>query len=172
MSSNFKQIAPVEIQGNVFKLLGSDWMLISAGDIKSFNMMNASWGGMGVLWQKNICICFIRPPRYTFGFVNKADYFTLSFFEEKYREAMRFCGTHSGKDVDKVKATGLTPMSTPHGSVSFEEASLIMECRKLYFHDIQPERFLVPEIEEHYPEKDYHRMFIGEAVSCLVKKGA
>ena len=104
-------IEPNMIDRNVFQLIGSDWMLITAGTPESYNTMTASWGGMGVLWGKNVCFCFIRPTRHTYQFIEKADVFSLSFFEERYRGALEICGTKSGRDIDKAAATGLIPVA-------------------------------------------------------------
>ncbi|MEN6370836.1 MAG: flavin reductase family protein [Armatimonadota bacterium] len=166
-----KKIKPEELKDNVFKLIGSDWMLITAGTPNSYNTMTASWGGFGVLWNKDVCFCVIRPTRYTREFVEKAGNFTLSFFDEKYRDALSFCGANSGKDVDKAAETGLTPAagSTP-GTTCFAEARLVIECEKLYFQDIDPKNFIDPSIEKNYPEKDYHRMYIGEIIECRVSE--
>lgn len=166
MNDELKGISVLQIKDNTFKLVGNDWMLITAGKAGEFNTMTASWGGLGILWGKNVCFTFIRPTRYTYGFMEKEEHFTLSFFEEKYRDALNFCGSKSGRDVDKAKATGLTPMETT-GSVYFKEARLVLVCKKLYFQDINPTNFLVPEIEKNYTEKDYHRMYIGEITECL-----
>ena len=83
--SDFKQIDPHQIDENAIKLIGSDWMLITAGSIDSYNMMTASWGSLGVLWNKNVATCFIRPHRHTFEFIEKADNYTLTFFDEDKR---------------------------------------------------------------------------------------
>jgi flavin reductase (DIM6/NTAB) family NADH-FMN oxidoreductase RutF len=170
MSDNFKKISPEELPDNPFKLVGSDWMLITAGTPESFNTMTASWGGMGVIWNRNVCFCVIRPTRYTYQFMEKADSFTLSFFEERYRSALELCGSKSGRDIDKAAAAGLTPIagSIP-GITTFAEARMVFECRKLYFHDLDPTHFLDQKIEDNYPQKDYHRMYIGEIVNCLVR---
>lgn len=168
--SEFVKIAPEDLRDNVFKLIGSDWMLITAGDEESFNTMTASWGGMGVLWNKNICICFIRPTRYTHKFMERTKYFTLTFFEEKYRDVLKFCGTHSGRDVDKVQRTGLTTETGPMGAVYFKEARLVIECIKIYFQDLIPKNFLSIDIDEHYEKSDYHRMYIGEINRVLIKE--
>ncbi len=167
MQQVLSEIKPQQISDNVFKLIGSDWMLITAGTPEHFNMMTASWGGMGILWGKEICWCVIRPHRYTYQFMETAERFTLSFFEERYREALNVCGTKSGRDVDKVAVSGLTPAQTESGAVYFAEARLVIECKKIYFHDIDPRHFLDPEIDNNYPKKDYHRMYIGEIVRCL-----
>lgn len=169
MPDTFKQIEPTRIPDNVFRLIADDWMLVTAGNIRSFNTMTASWGAFGELWHKKVCLCFVRPTRHTYGFMEKADTFTLSFFDEKYRDVLKYCGTKSGRDVDKIAATGLTPLASDIGSVYFSEARLAIECRKLYIHDLDPARFLDPSIEKEYPQKDYHRLYLGEVVKVLTR---
>jgi flavin reductase (DIM6/NTAB) family NADH-FMN oxidoreductase RutF len=166
---NFHEMKPESLTDNPFKLIGTDWMLVSAGTAKSFNTMTASWGGLGVLWERKVCFCFIRPTRYTYEFIERSDVFTLSFFEEPYRKALQFCGSHSGRDTDKLKGAGLT--LHPEGDfVTFAEARLVLVCRKLYFQDIEPGHFLDPKIESMYPKKDYHRMYVGDLVKCLIRE--
>jgi flavin reductase (DIM6/NTAB) family NADH-FMN oxidoreductase RutF len=167
MDKSLIEIKPELITDNTFKLIGSDWMLITAGTPASFNTMTASWGGFGFLWGKNICFCVIRPGRYTFDFIEKADMFTLSFFDDKYRNALQFCGSHSGRDVDKAAMTGLSPVESDKGTVYFNEAGMVLDCRKLYFQDIDPRNFIDSSLDKNYPKKDYHRMYIGEIVKCL-----
>lgn len=169
MKSEFKTIDVTKLDESAFRLMGSDWMLITAGNPQSFNTMTASWGGLGVIWNKNVCYCVIRPQRYTYQFVEKSDCFTLSFFGEEYRDALNFCGSNSGRDVDKVAKTGLTPVAADSGTVYFKEARIVLECRKIYYQDLNPDNFLVPEIHECYSDGDYHRMYIGEVLSCLVR---
>ena len=162
-------IKPEELNDNIFKLIGSDWMLITSGDKDAFNTMTASWGSMGVLWHKQVCFIFVRPQRYTYEFIEKNDLFTLSFFTEKYRKALNLCGSKSGRDIDKVVETGLTPEVSKNGSVYFSEARLIVECKKLYFQDLKPENFIDPQIEKNYKGDDYHRLYIGEIITCIMK---
>lgn len=169
MSSEFKEIEPGLITDNAFKVIGADWMLITAGTPQDFNTMTANWGGLGYLWNKNVCFCFIRPQRHTYSFVEKADTFTLSFFDEKHRDILNFCGSRSGRDVNKVKETGLVPVHSSSGGIYFEQARLILECRKIYFQDIVGKNFLDQKIQTFYPTKDYHRMYIGEVVRCFVR---
>ncbi|MDH3892819.1 MAG: flavin reductase family protein [candidate division Zixibacteria bacterium] len=170
MNKEFQPIKVSEIKDNVFKLIGEDWMLVTAGSLDSFNTMTASWGGMGVLWNKNICWCVIRPQRYTYQFAEKADRFTLSFFDPQYRDALKFCGTKSGRDVDKMTATGLTPVASETGAVYYQQARLVLECRKDYIHDLDPANFLYPYIKHEYPGADYHRLYLGEVVNCLKRE--
>ena len=165
--STFTEHRPEDIKDNPFKLIGGDWMLITAGDLKSFNTMTASWGGLGVLWDKNVAFCFVRPTRHTYGFMNQNETFTLSFFDERYRSVLTYCGSHTGKHVDKVKKCGITPVAGSVDDVYFAEARLVLECRKIYFADINPSAFLAQTLTDVYPEKDYHRMFIGEIEHVL-----
>ncbi|MBN1824369.1 MAG: flavin reductase family protein [Endomicrobiales bacterium] len=170
MTNGLGRIPAEKVADNVFKLIDSDWMLITAGDIGSFNMMTASWGGLGVLWSKHVAFCFVRPTRHTYSFMEKNSVFTLSFFEEKYRDALNLCGTKSGRDIDKAKAAKLTPAKSPSGSVCFAEARMVIECKKIYFSDIDPKNFIDKSIDVNYPKKDYHRMYVGEITNCLIKK--
>ena len=170
MEQLFKKIRTEEIQDNVFKLIGKDWMLVTSGTPDNYNMMTASWGAAGVLWRKPIAITFVRPQRHTFGFLEKQPFFTLSFFPEEQRELLNICGTTSGRDLNKMNIDGLNAVETPSGSVAFEEARLVLECRKIYFDDIKPEFFQVFDIEKIYPAKDYHRFYIGEIIQAWEKK--
>lgn len=165
---DFKTTDLHKIDENTFKLIGSDWMLITSGNLQSYNTMTASWGGLGVLWNKPVSYIFIRPTRYTYEFVEKNSTYTLSFFSEKYRKALTLCGSKSGRDIDKAKAAGITPEETGNGTVFFTEARLILECRKLYFQDINPSHFLDSSINKLY-DNDYHRMYIGE-ITGISKK--
>jgi len=167
---SFKKFEVTEIKDNPFKLIGRDWMLITAGNIEKFNTMTASWGALGVLWNKNTSTVYVRPTRYTYKFLENNDYYTLSFFPEKYRSALNFCGANSGKDINKVKKTGLCPLKGEFG-VYFNEARLVFECKKLFYSELAPERLIDKSLDEaNYPNKDYHRMYIGEILNCLVKE--
>jgi len=161
------KIEPQDINQNPFTLIDDDWFLLTAGTLDAFNTMTASWGGMGILWNKPVVFCFVRPHRYTYKFMESNEFFTMSFFDESYRAAMNLCGKVSGRQTDKMKATGLKPIESPKGSIFYEQSKLMLECRKLYFSDIIPENFLVQGIHANYPKKDYHRMYIGEIMSCF-----
>lgn len=167
---NLQKIDPGSINENAINLIGKKWMLITAGNLDSYNTMTASWGGLGVLWNKPVVFIFIRPQRYTFEFAESNKFFTCSFFSNKYRKALNFCGSHSGRDVDKAKETGLTPFVTEAGSVAFKEATLILECKKIYFQDLNPDGFLSPDIIKNYPSKDFHRLYIGEIIYSGIRE--
>jgi flavin reductase (DIM6/NTAB) family NADH-FMN oxidoreductase RutF len=163
-----------EFPGSPFARIGDEWLLITAGNVASdksnWNTMTASWGSLGVLWGKNVAFVFIRPQRHTVGFANANPLFTMSFFDKSYRKALAFCGDKSGRDFDKAAETGLTPVEFKDGTISFKEAKEAITCRKIYTHDFDPAKFLDPSIgADCYPNKDYHRMFIGEIAAYRVK---
>ncbi|MFQ5681623.1 MAG: flavin reductase [Candidatus Omnitrophota bacterium] len=166
--TSFKQIKPEAITDNPFKLVGADWMLITAGTIDKYNMMTASWGGFGVLWHQNVCFCVIRPQRYTYEFMEKGEYFSLCFFREKYRHILEFCGSNSGRDVNKTEKAGLTPIEGEFGAVYFQQAKMVIIARKIYHQQIDPANFVDPQIENNYPNKDYHRMYVGKVIRVLL----
>lgn len=165
-----RKIDPKEIKTNAIKLIEEQWMLITAGTIDNFNTMTANWGALGELWYKHVAFVFVRPQRYTYQFTESNDMMTLSFFGEEYREALQFCGKNSGRDTDKVAETGLTPMQTENGSVAFEEAELVLECRKLYVDKFNPESFVDKAVVERcYKRNDYHRVYVVEIINAWVK---
>mgnify|MGYP002578691340 FL=1 len=127
-----KPIAVSQLSDNFFETISKEWMLVTAGNKDAFNTMTANWGGIGFLWNKPVVYVFIRPERYTFGFMEKSDYFTLSFLGEENKSIHKICGSKSGREVDKIKETGLKPMITDKGNVLFEQGRLSLECRKLY----------------------------------------
>ena len=167
----FKQVSIERINISAPKLIGKDWMLITAGrDTSAFNTMTASWGTLGFLWEKNVAIVFIRPQRYTKEFVDANEILTLSFYDERYRDALKICGTKSGRNTNKVQEAGLTPISTPAGSVAFAEANMILECRKLYAAPFDSAAFIDTTIVgKMYPNQDFHTVYVGEIINAYIK---
>lgn len=166
--AKFIEIDPSEIKGNVFDRIGKQWMLITAGKPEKFNTMTASWGGLGVLWNADVSFAFVRPTRYTFEFLEQEKYYSLSFLGMGERRALQICGSKSGRDVDKVKEAGLTPVFDAPAPY-FEQAELSLVCRKLYTQDLDPSRFLDPALESNYQSRDYHRMYVGEITKVLLR---
>ena len=164
---SFTEIKPTEIQDNPIQLIGKEWMLVTAGSPDNFNTMTASWGSIGELWFKPVCFCFLRPQRYTYEFMEKNDVFTLSFFDQKYKPQLNFFGSRSGRETDKVAECGFTARPADNGSVFFDEARLVLECRKLYFQDMEPANFLDESLIKNYPKDDFHRMYVGEITRAL-----
>ena len=167
---SFKKTEISELKFNPFDLIGKKWMLITGGNKEKFNTMTASWGQMGVLWNKNVATCYIRSNRYTYDFVENGEMFTLSFFGEEHRKALQICGTKSGRDCDKVKETGLTPIEID-SCMAFDEAEMVIVCKKLHSQEISTENFCVPELaEQFYGSDPKHTQYIAEIVSVYVKE--
>ena len=167
---NFVKKEIGELSGNPFNQIGKDWFLITAGTEESYNTMTASWGFMGVMWGAPSFICAVRTNRHTFSFMEENDVYTLCFFDEKYRPALQFCGTKSGRDYDKAKETGLTPFVID-GAIAFEEASRIIVCRKRYAEMMKQEAFTSAETyDKWYSSDPLHKQYIGEIISVYEKE--
>ncbi len=168
-----REIQTVELRENIFKMISKDWFLITAGDADHYNTMTASWGGVGFLWNKPVAFVFIRPERYTHEIVEARDSMTLSFLGDKYRDALKHLGSTSGRDGDKIAATGLTPYFTEGGNPAFTEAYAVIEGRKLYKTPMQPEAFLDPELLQLWYGKKggLHDVYVIEIEKLWVEEG-
>ena len=173
-----KEISVQELKLNPMTLIGQEWMLITAGNEENgYNTMTAAWGHLGSIWhmpgQKDpmaTAVAYVRPQRYTKEFVDREDLFTLTFFDENWKKQLGYLGSVSGRDEDKIKKAGLTPVFED-GTVWFEEAKLVLVCRKLYQQELCPEGFTDQEVlEKNYPKRDMHTMYIGEIQKVLVKE--
>ena len=123
---SFKEISVKELKENFVNIIGDEWMLVSAGNENGYNMMTASWGGLGVMWNEPVAVTVIRPQRYTKEFVDDNDVFTLSFYGDE-KNIHKVCGSKSGRDTDKTAQTGLTPVFSDD-TVYFEQARLVLVC--------------------------------------------
>lgn len=168
-----KAIEPNSIKDNFIEIIGKEWMLVSAGTPEKFNMMTASWGGAGFLWNKPVVFVFIRPERYTREFIDARGSFTLSFLGEEYKAAHKICGSRSGRDIDKVAATGLSPYFTAAGNPCFEESRLTLECKTLYVTQMEKNNFLNPDLCEKWYNAtagDLHRVYVAEILNAWEKE--
>ncbi len=166
-----KEISVSQLTDNMFDAIGKEWMLVTAGTPDHFNMMTASWGGVGILWGKPVAFVFIRPERYTHEYIEQSSHLTLSFLGEENRSILNFCGTKSGRDVNKVEATGLRPLTTPGSQVTYEQARLTLECRKLYKTHMQPDEFIdKSNLEKWYGERGgLHDVYVVEIEHVYVR---
>ncbi|MCC7494638.1 MAG: flavin reductase [Fimbriimonadaceae bacterium] len=144
------------------------WFLLTAGDFASgeYNCMTISWGTYGILWGRPQVHVLVRPQRHTYGFMERYDTFTVTAFGEQHRAALQLCGSVSGREVDKIAETGLTPVAARRVAAPiYAEAELALECRKIYWHDLDPAHFLDPTIADNYACHDYHRCYYGQVVA-------
>lgn len=167
----FKEIQITEIKDNVFDLFKNKWALITAGNADNCNTMTVSWGAVGELWGKDMATIYIRPQRYTEEFLNANDYFTISFYPDDMKKQIHgICGSKSGRDVDKIKECNITPCFDENAPY-FEEAELVLICRKAAKAKFNPDQFIGDKIDETwYPDKDYHYVYYGEIEKVLISK--
>ncbi len=147
---------------DVFRKFSTQWAIVTAGSMDDYNCMTLSWGMMGNVWDHPgyALTIYVRPDRYTFGFMERNDYFTVCFLPEKNRKDAEILGTISGRDGDKVAKTSLTPVAMEHG-VGFAEAELTFVCKKVCSQQFDincvPEKMRKGVYSKHEP----HYMYIG-----------
>jgi flavin reductase (DIM6/NTAB) family NADH-FMN oxidoreductase RutF len=161
-----RKVDPTRLVVRPFELLDLEWALLVAGKDRP-NPMTVSWGGFGTLWQRPVVTVYVRPTRHTFTLLDRHPEFTLNFLPESLRDALDVCGTKSGRDIDKWAAAGLGKLPGERVAVPrVDGAELSLECRVLSTIDVEPSRFLDPEIEQLYTMRDYHRVFFGEVLAA------
>lgn len=168
--SQFNEITATELEGNPFHMIGKEWMVVTAENNGKINAMTASWGGLGIMWGKNVAFVVIRPQRYTKEFMDASSTFSLSFYEEQYKKTLGYLGKVSGRDEDKITKSGFT-IAHSNETPYFQEAKTVLVCKKLFAQPFEETSFLNPNlISQHYPEKDFHTLYIVEIEQILVKK--
>lgn len=157
---------------DAFEVFHRSWALLTAGEMDHFNAMTVSWGGLGCLWNRSVATVYVRPSRYTFEFLEKQDYFTVSFYPEEYRSALALLGRESGRDGDKIARSGLTPVGF-HQGVTFAQAKITLLCKKLYAQDMDPAR-IPDDVKARFygPGETVHRLFIGEVLEVQTTETA
>ncbi|MDR0715016.1 MAG: flavin reductase [Bacteroidales bacterium] len=171
----FKAISPEEVTDNIFNLTGKDFTVITSGKASLFNSMTASWGGVGILFNKPVTWCFLRANRYTLEIIKEELTYTMSYFPDEYKEQVLFFGSKSGRDTDKMKETTLTSIQTPGGNTTYKEARLVLECKLIEITTVNPDDFYTQEakdfITEAYLEaKAYHKLVFGDITNVWIRK--
>lgn len=167
-----KQINYRDLTFNPFTMISDEWMLLTAGNSSAnFNTMTVSWGHLGSIWGhgggKPTAVVYVRPQRYTKQFIDRENYFSLCVFDQKYKNDLKYLGTHSGKDQNKTANTSLTPVFSDN-TAYFEQAKLVFVCKKIYASHIYEEGFIDKTvIRDHYPKKDFHATYIGAIINVL-----
>lgn len=166
----FKTIQAEELDQNIFKMIGKDWLLITAKKEDKVNTMTASWGSAGIMWGKPTAFVFIRPQRYTKEFVDASEEFSINVLGDAYRKVLNYCGTVSGRDEDKIKNSNLT-VNYKNNTPYFEESKIVLICRKVFAQELKEECFIDKSIiDKWYPQKDYHTMYAAEIKEVLIKE--
>ena len=168
----WQEIKAGDIPGNAVELFAKDWMVLAAGNEEKMNAMTISWGGLGQLWEMPVVTVYVSGSRYTHGFMEKYDHFTVSLFPNDKRKALLYIGSHSGRDGDKLKDAGLTPEFTNEGNPSFKEAVMTIECKKIYSHTFEKEK-LPESVRSMYGDESrmkLHTMYIGQIERVWARK--
>lgn len=167
----FRDICLKDFKENVINIIANEYMLITAGNKEKYNMMTASWGFMGEMWGEDSVAVVVRPSRYTMELINNSDYFTLTFYGED-KSVHKICGSKSGRDIDKTKATGLTPIAN-NDYVYFDEARLVLVVKKKYVQPMSKDFLTDKAVDEKwYKDGDWHNLIIGSIERIYVKENA
>lgn len=165
---SFRKIDPTELSGNAIDEICNKWMLLAAGTEDDFNFMTINWGMLGELWFKPAMTVYVRHSRHTFGYMENNDVFTVTCLKPGHEDALKLAGSKSGRDIDKLKESGLTKTMID-GAPTFEEAAYTLVCKKMYAQELPPENCTDMPIFEHaYDAPDYHKMYIGQIVAAYV----
>ena len=163
----YKTIQPREIKDNLIKCFAEEWSLITAGNATGYNMMTASWGFFGEMWGEDSIAVVVRPQRYTMEFLDKSDYFTVSFYGDN-KAIHKICGNKSGRDVNKSLESGLSPVAGEK-YVYFKEARMVLVVKKQFVQPLDELKFIDKSVVERwYPEKDFHNLIIGKIEKVLI----
>jgi flavin reductase (DIM6/NTAB) family NADH-FMN oxidoreductase RutF len=171
----FSPIEAKDIPGDVFTHIGTDYTVITAGNPAHYNSMVASWGGWGILFNRPSTWCFLRSSRYTLELIRKEQAYTMTYFDDAYKEDILLFGTKSGRDTDKMKESKLTSVQTPAGNMTYKEARLILECKLVEVTTVSPGDFHTDEgrqfiTDAHAETNDYHKIVFGEITSVWLRK--
>lgn len=155
-----------QVQAELVPRLVNDWALLTAGDKDDWNTMTIAWGSLGDIWWKPVVDAYVVPSRYTYGFMERHDVFTVSFFPQQYRDDLQILGSKSGRDGDKVALTKLTPKVLEEG-VTFEQADTTLVCHKIYQQPLDPKEIPADVMASTYANMGTHTLFIGEIVAVV-----
>lgn len=164
-----------EINVNPFELFKKGNILLTAGDLNNRNSMTIGWGTIGYLFRKNVVIIYVKESRYTKHLMDESEYFSISFLSDKYKKELAIMGTKSGKDIDKYKETNLHLVYDIDKKVSYiKESYLVFKLKKISDLKFDYDHIYDQDIVKNYysgsEENNFHTMYIGEIVSCLVSE--
>ena len=158
----------MELKTDIFSQFDKKWALLTAGTPDKFNTMTISWGGLGTIWGKPVATVYVRKSRYTHEFMDDNEYFTISFYPEEYKKTLGVLGSKSGRDMDKMKDSGLSVMKAGD-SVSFKEAEVTLVCRKMFKQELSVANMPEDVAKAMYEGQAPHDMYIGEVVNAWRK---
>lgn len=164
----FRTVSLTDLPADPFTLIHQKQLLITVADGDAANAMTASWGGLGVLWNLPVAAVFVRPERYTYSLLETAHTYSLAVLPDTCRPALHYCGTHSGRDGNKLHDAALSVCY--HRDVPcIEQAEWVFVCRKLHTVAFAPEQFTDRSLLSHYTANGFHRQYVGEITALLAK---
>ena len=157
---------PSDHSNETMKALGKTGCLLVSGTLEKPNVMTIGWGLMGRLWGKDVFMVAVRPSRYTFGLIEERGEFTVNVPAKGMEKTVAFCGSRSGRDVDKFKGCDITASKSEHiGTPIVEECPINYECRVIYKERLVPGRVPEKDKKEWYPNGDFHTIYFGEILA-------
>lgn len=166
---SFQPVKAEYLECNPFEKIGKEWMLVTAGTEEKVNTMTASWGGMGVIWGKNVVWIVVRKSRFTKEFIDREGSFSLSFLGEGHRSMLKYLGSVSGRIEDKIKQAGVE-INYADGIPYVDQGNLILLCKVMSATELKPEDFVNLEIDKlWYPDHDYHVLYIAGITQILAR---
>lgn len=150
-------------------VINQEWALLTVGEKSNFNTMTIGWGGLGTIWKKPVVTVYVKPTRYTYEFMENNEYFTISFYDENYKDDLSVLGTKSGRDLDKIALTKLTPEFLEN-AIFFKEAKITIVCKKIYFQDLDITKVPQYALDRYYQTEPIHRMYIGEVIDIIDRR--
>jgi flavin reductase (DIM6/NTAB) family NADH-FMN oxidoreductase RutF len=148
-------------------------LLVTRGKNGKPNAMTIGWGFLGTMWRRPMFIAAVRLSRHTYSILEESDSFTVCLPGKGMEAWLDFCGTKSGRDVDKFKELGMTAaegikVDAPH----IEECPVHFECQVLYRDELMPGGLPKAVEDEVYPSKDMHVIYYGELKGVFETEGA
>ncbi|MCF0130070.1 MAG: flavin reductase [Pseudobutyrivibrio sp.] len=160
------------LEWNPWEKISKEWFAITTELDGRPNAMTAGWGGIGVMWGKNVAMVFVRESRYTKEILDNSETFSCCFLDPQdkgTKNTFKYLGMVSGRDEDKLPAARLT-INHSMGVPFIDEANFAILCKKMAAIPIEPEHMLRDSIlDDWYKDGDYHTMYVGEILDILAR---
>jgi len=148
------------------KLTDGGLLLVSVGRDGRPNAMTIGWWLFGWFYHGNpVSVVAVRPACHTFKLLDEVPEFVVGVPTDEIAEAVKVCGSKSGRDMDKFKECGLTAIPSKHvRPPSVKECSLNIECR-IYHAQRPPHMILTPEHRQK-PVEMQHTIYFAEVLGA------
>lgn len=166
----FSKISYTERMSEAITALANDGAFLTVSANGTTNTMTIGWGTIGYIWGKPIMMVMVRPSRHTFGLLEQADEFTVSIPLSGLKEELKFCGSKSGREIDKISVCNLpTSAGQTVSAPVIADCDLHYECKVVFKSEMDP-ACLTESYRKWYAKGDYHTLYFGEITACYQKK--